>query len=700
MSRYNAHFDITKILELADRWREQCLLGDGSLFTDERLWTEENCKGLQKYYIGRMLGAMEAEEDNKFMRKLRIQFSGEACKDTEVNNHRQTERAPASLYKLMAEVICLVYLADCSRNNQNNRINYPRTVWEWSGEEPPANMSSEELQKGIGSAGRGLVQQGSHRATKYLIEFILFWKTEGGYRQNHTLLRQAESENNAWQFAKMLHDWNGYDKTMRNTLVYLLFPDYFERIFAQEKKRKYAVERAGFSGGQSAPIYEIDKALYAFRKAEEQKRGTHELDHFDSPWKDLKGPQTDSDTGGNGTMQPLNQILYGPPGTGKTHNTAEMAVRIIDGEDAPAGDDEIKARYQELLSEGQIVFITFHQSYGYEEFIEGIRPDLDSADGEMSYEIRDGLFKELCARAVAPSTDNFDEAYDKLLDEIDGREDGIPLKTARGLDYNVVRGDRFDCIGFAAKRFRHEKYNLTRRTLRKSYETGVPASGLESYTPGLLNFMKQECGLEDRRDDNSSKPYVLIIDEINRGNISKIFGELITLIEENKRKGGSDELSAKLPYSGEKFSVPANVHIIGTMNTADRSIALLDTALRRRFRFIEMMPKSNLLREVAGVNLPALLDKMNERITKLHNRNHCIGHSYLMEADGMDALAEAFEHSIIPLLREYFFDDMKSIAKALNDAFCERQELLEGKALSEALKQPEQYRKIYGDDNG
>ena len=209
---------------------------------------------------------------------------------------------------------------------------------------------------------------------------------------------------------------------------------------------------------------------------------------------------------------------------------------------------------------------------------------------------------------------------------------------------------------------------------------GVDASEVSqlSYT-GLLQavlvFMQENCGLQPAESKSGFRPflpYVLIIDEINRGNVSRIFGELITLIEESKRAGADEELSVVLPYSKERFSVPSNVYLIGTMNTADRSLAGLDIALRRRFTFREMPPRPELLDEVVveGINIGQLLRTMNERIEVLLDRDHCLGHAYfmpLLQDSSLERLATIFRNQVLPLLQEYFFEDWQRIQWVLND---------------------------------
>ena len=274
----------------------------------------------------------------------------------------------------------------------------------------------------------------------------------------------------------------------------------------------------------------------------------------------------------------LNTILYGPPGTGKTYNSVKYAVAIIEEKDINVimAEDyaDVKKRYDNYKSQGLIAFTTFHQSYGYEEFIEGIKPVVsnNTATGnkDIQYEIIPGTFKRFCEMS------------------------------------------------------------------------------------------------------NIEKNRVFIIDEINRGNISKIFGELITLIEDTKRLGMPEETKSILPYSGKPFGVPANIYILGTMNTADRSITQIDTALRRRFSFIEMMPNPSILDgiDVEGINISNMLDIINRRIEVLYDREHTIGHAFftiLRDDPTIEKLANIFKKSIIPLLKEYFYEDYSKIRLVLGD---------------------------------
>jgi len=441
-----------------------------------------------------------------------------------------------------------------------------------------------------------------------------------------------------------------------------------------------------------------------------------------------------------------NLILYGPPGTGKTYITAQYAVAICDGrsiDDVKADDyGSVIDRYNVLKNEGRICFTTFHQSYGYEEFIEGIKPVLDSetesTNDEVKYKIEPGIFKAFCDNATRP-------VLKKDLDigigntpniwkvSLEGTGDN-PTRTeclknghirigwddyGEAIDMDLIttgkavlnsfinvmkKGDiilscytqsTIDAIGIVKGDYEwHPEYENYKR-LR---EVDWIVKGIQEDITGINNgkvmtlstVYKMSISLPDcielirkhipSKDVSESKNYVFIIDEINRGNISKIFGELITLIEDTKRKGLQEEATITLPYSKKPFSVPNNVYILGTMNTADRSIALMDTALRRRFKFVEMQPDPDVLISegcdkviVNGteLNVVKMLEVINKRIEYLYDREHTIGHAFFLKLKGQNndikKLADIFEGNLIPLLQEYFYEDYGKIAMVLGD---------------------------------
>ncbi len=384
---------------------------------------------------------------------------------------------------------------------------------------------------------------------------------------------------------------------------------------------------------------------------------------------------------GNLRQSGLNQILFGPPGTGKTYNTINQALAILDPQllTDGASREALKAAFDAYVAAGQIVFATFHQSFSYEDFVEGLRAT--STDGQLEYRVEPGVFKRLCQRAalgVVANDDPFDLAIGRLLEKIDQADGRIEMKTRRGRRFSVAYsgGATFLLYPESSPDLK-SGYTGSMEQVRKLYQTGDEQGMYNlSYVRGMLDYLKSECGLPatliTTEDAESRLPFVLIIDEINRGNVSRIFGELITLIESSKRTGMPEALEVTLPYSKDPFSVPANLHIIGTMNTADRSLAGLDIALRRRFEFIEMPPRPDLLDGVTveGVDIGQLLRTMNARIEVLLDRDHCLGHAYFMSlktTPELSVLARIFRNSVLPLLQEYFFEDWQRIAWVLND---------------------------------
>lgn len=468
------------------------------------------------------------------------------------------------------------------------------------------------------------------------------------------------------------------------------------------------------------------------------------------------------------TIQPLNQILYGPPGTGKTYHTINKAIEIIENRSVGENEDriELKKQFEKYRQNGQIEFVTFHQSYGYEEFVEGIKaisPDDErNPTDDLIYKVEDGVFKNISNNAkpikAQPNKLSFDWSNGNIFKmSLGGKNDSEILDWCLENDYiSMGWGDEIDFAQISAQnwedfrdktissfadkkldRFAIQAMYIFKESMKKNDLVFVSFGNLKIVAIGqivggyefkdsideikysqfrkvkwlfvdksgilaeklLLRKLSQQTiynldksyvnrdflySLFGENKEIKNKNCVLIIDEINRGNISKIFGELITLIEESKRTGNKEAVEITLPYSGEKFSVPRNLYILGTMNTADRSIALMDTALRRRFHFEEMMPDLRVLEQIddiEGINVKSLLETINQRIEYLYNRDHTIGHAYFIGLKDIDEdkrkaeLDNIFRNKIIPLLQEYFYDDWEKIQMVLGSGFIEKEEL-------------------------
>jgi MoxR-like ATPase len=376
---------------------------------------------------------------------------------------------------------------------------------------------------------------------------------------------------------------------------------------------------------------------------------------------------------------PLNQILYGPPGTGKTYHTINKALAIIENKSEIDLDFEdrivLKNRFDAYVETGQIVFTTFHQSMSYEDFIEGIKPE--TIDDKVAYAIKNGIFKSICLAALTPNQVDFNDVYDKLKKDLSELEVGekLDLKTPTGKTFSISLNTNENLTLHTGKN-KEKQGTLTKENIQKQLNGEAKFVGWEGYFKGVIEYFKTKYNYDAQL--NAKQNYVLIIDEINRGNVSQIFGELITLIEDDKRLGRDEALKVTLPYSKEPFGVPQNVFIIGTMNTADRSVEALDTALRRRFSFVEMPPQYDLAEldvVIADYSLSEILATINKRIVKLLNKDNLIGHSYFMSVNDADALKAVFQNKILPLLQEYFFGDYGKIGLVLGIGFVEKQPL-------------------------
>lgn len=464
-------------------------------------------------------------------------------------------------------------------------------------------------------------------------------------------------------------------------------------------------------------------------------------------------------------MMPTNLILYGPPGTGKTYHTAREAVALCDGQsdfpETKEGRTALMARYNALVAEKRIDFVTFHQNYGYEDFVEGLRPvPVENSDGEsVGFHLQptSGVFRQIAERAETGRLAVGDESFnladraiykmslgamaDSASDFVyrESIENGYALLGFSDIDWSDPRfGDRDEILAATQERFPEEQITPNKGLVqspdvfRNQLEIGdvlIVAQGNHRFraigiVEGDYEYMPRPGGrychrrkvrwlwhnedgldvgqlyppkfiqktiyrLKDSELDrpliarlisNASGPgaegerlpHVLIIDEINRANVSKVFGELITLLEPDKRAGMDNALSVTLPYSKRRFSVPANLHIVGTMNTADRSIALLDTALRRRFNFREVAPTPRLLADASkriGIDLVRVLTTINQRIEYLIDREHRIGHAFFINSETVEHVHAAMRDKVIPLLQEYFFEDWSRIAAVLGDGF-------------------------------
>lgn len=625
------------IYEVFSAWKENCLDQDNSFLFDRKdLWSKDNLQKFIDGMLGNLIeGPVEKDESGSgFEKKLHKQFEEYSDND--------------EIWLLIVELLALHYVVANKSEKHKKAEKTEKYLKVLVGYQSNNEILSklEKIKNTEAVINGGQYYNGSHwLGMSYYASLALHYKTNDDIKNVISGLTNNEPQ---WETAEeMLNPRKIIDSQYKNSkdkplnersilhvpiMQHALCPKYYAPVISGKATKKII---KAFS-----PKYlnskEIQKPIFeqlhlissrALKENPDWKVYRESLAFYSDPRVRVKWDPIISNGRGdyiaNGkAIHPLNQILYGPPGTGKTYHSISHAVAIIEDESIESikGEDyrEVRSRFDEYVGRKQISIVTFHQSFAYEDFIEGIKPILGNKakeSGTVSYQIEDGIFKSMVDTA--------------------------------------------------------QQY-----------------------------------------DDN----HVLIIDEINRGNISKIFGELITLLEDFKREGNDEAMTVTLPYSKDQFSIPNNLYVIGTMNTADRSISLLDTALRRRFEFIEMPPVTSLFKgkDINGIDIEALLRTINDRITVLLDRDHRIGHSYFMNMDSIEDLAKTFQNNVIPLLQEYFYEDWKKIEQTLNnngfikDAFKDIKESvkhidnMKDEAIYEVLernapewKKPESYIKIY-----
>ena len=688
MSRYCSSVrDIAPILQAAQSWKEKCLLRGNSVFGDEPLWSMENLKELLR------LSRLYYEDEDRWASPA--DFAEALLSPCDVGDKQ------ALLAKLVAEMYWVIYLCPYKLIKVETKKDRIRDAWSLSGEELDGSHRylSEEVLHGVGNPGAKF-NIAFWREFKYLISVLVeLLPLEGDERKN--LL------NDGWEFSKWLEDIpDGESVQFRHMLLFLLFPDEFERVFSDKDRKSIAmVFNPNLKSIKGMSLHDLDKLLFETRQKQEEERG-QPIDWYEesiqSEWKkkskisgEDQNHEHDSTILQNNTETAApevakNVIFYGPPGTGKTYQLNQLKTNYIT-EEAKASEIDRLEKILKPLTWWQVVALVLAR--------------LDKAV-EVS-EIAEHEWVEIKSK-LTPSNDNVKPTlWGALLTRFPEAEKPIhPVIFARGQskrgrwEWKLGEDWKYDIpeIETLLGQLSEESNAPTIGNIsRYEYVTFHQSYGYEDFVEGIrpvpsednqeVNY-RVEPGVFKRICAHAKKDpdrrYAIFIDEINRGKISKIFGELITLLEPDKRARYSRDgvlesgMELTLPYSKESFGVPANLDVYATMNTADRSIVLMDTALRRRFEFKELMPAAKFIKGESGdgtiddgeggrIDLRKLLESINKRIQFLCDRDRMIGHSYFTEVKSFGDLQQAFSLKILPLLQEYFYEDWRRIQMVFRD---------------------------------
>jgi 5-methylcytosine-specific restriction protein B len=705
MARNNPHTETESKFQAAESWKQKCLLGSGSMFSDDRLWTPENVHALEVHFVERLNVG-----EGSFVSKL----------------SEQLQATKPEVKQLAAEILWLMQL--CPSNiNPDAKREVVKQIWSWSGLELDLSdpLLSDKVLDGIGSGGTSF-NTNRWRELVYVINFLkAFYPLEEDKKTG--LLAEP------WEFAAWLETVPGSDsRQFRHMLVYLLFPDFFERVFSGGQRRK--IIRAFHSRTRrevrDMPAIDIDKALFDIRLEQENLHPDEELDFYTSPLKEMwdDDPPVVNQAGSDFSQYQQADVVkehFGEP------DFEFWSLYQSSGLDAQKGPAVI-ALHLVFRVAGKTIEDARKKLNTYTLANYGVRQPLYVAQAynlpTNSVVNRNHYCEPAIFGCYYDDNAGFPESFNETkIKKVLGSEWGSRLMDELGVSkqdverYMVLRVSRQlmnkddSAMKPAVKSNNKATSNLvlygppgTGKTYqlnqikseyveRYEFVTFHQSYGYEDFVEGIRPCQDEET-LEivyrvepgvfrricQRAKADPEYRYAIFVDEINRGNIAKILGELITLIELDKRAHYDDDgnllhgMELTLPYSGDSFGVPANLDIYATMNTADRSIALLDTALRRRFRFRELMPDSSVIKGSRGdgyiedgegsvINLRALLDAINKRMKFLLHRDQAIGHAYFIDVRTFADLKEVLLNQIIPLLQEYFYEDWHRIQLVFRD---------------------------------